>query len=89
MTMTTKRKPSLKQVFNAWLKYNRKSSEAYKAKSYVEQLATQCDAYSTELIEHEGNVYRISINKNIWNNRYEINKIAEVSELPANSSEKD
>ena len=28
--MTIKRKPTLKQVFNAWLKYQKKHSEAYK-----------------------------------------------------------
>lgn len=80
--MTIKRKTTLKQVFNAWLKYNKKSDEAYKAKRYVEELASHCEAYSTELIEHEKNVYRITINKNWWNNNYEIKKIAEVSELP-------
>jgi len=41
------------------------------------------------LIEHEGNVYRISINKNRWDNNYEIKKIAEISELPTNTSGKD
>ena len=86
--MTTKRKPSLKQVFNAWLKYNKKLSETHKAQRYAEQLATQCEAYSTELIEHEGNVYRISINKNRWDNNYKIQKIAEISELPANTNGK-
>lgn len=83
--MTTKRKATLKQVFNAWLKYNKKSNEVYKAKSYVEQLAIQCEPYATELIEHEENVYRITINKNRWDNSYEIKKIAEISELPTSS----
>lgn len=80
--MATKRKPTLKQVFNAWLKYNKKSNEAYKAKRYVDNLATQCEAYSTELIEHEGKVYRVTINKHRWDNSYEIKKIAEASEFP-------
>jgi hypothetical protein len=86
--MATKRKATLKQVFNAWLKYNKKSNEAYKSKRYVEQLAVQCEAYTTELIEHEGNVYRVTINKNRLDNNYEIKKIAEISELPVSSSEK-
>lgn len=80
--MTTKRKTTLKQVFNAWLKYNKKSDEVYKAKRHVEELASQCEAYSTELIEHEKNIYRITINKNRWDNSYEIKKIAEASEFP-------
>jgi len=80
--MAAKRKPTLKQVFNAWLKYNKKSNETYKAKSYVDELANQCEAYSTELIEHEGKVYRVTINKHKWDNNYEIKKIADASELP-------
>lgn len=83
--MTTKRKATLKQVFNAWLKYNKKSDEAYKAKRYVEQLATRCEDYATELIEHEGNVYRVTIKGNRWNGNYEITKIAKISELPINN----
>jgi hypothetical protein len=80
--MVAKRKSTLKQVFNAWLKYNKKSDEAYKAKRYVNDLANQCEPYSTELIEHEGKVYRVTVNKNRWDNNYEIKEIAKASELP-------
>jgi hypothetical protein len=80
--MVTKRKSTLKQVFNAWLKYNKKSDEAYKAKRYVSDLANQCEPCSTELIEHEGKVYRVTIDKNRWDNNYEIKEIAKASELP-------
>jgi hypothetical protein len=86
--MTVKRKPTLKQVFNAWLKYNKKTNESYKAKVHVDSLANQCEAYATELIEHEGIVYRVSINKCRWENSYEIKKIANSSELPTTSSGK-
>ncbi len=80
--MASKRKTTLKQVFNAWLKYNKKSDEAYKAKRHVNDLANQCEPYLTELIEHEGKVYRVTINKNRCDNNYEIKKIAEAFEFP-------
>ena len=83
--MTTKRKVTLKQVFNAWLKYNKKSNEARDAKYHVTTLAGQCKTYSTELIEHEGNVYRVTINST-WE-KYHVEKIAKTSELPTSGKD--
>ena len=83
--MATKRKVTLKQVFNAWLKYNKKSNEARDAKYRVTELADQCEKYSTELIEHEGAVFRVTVN-GTWD-RYQVEKIAKTSELPTRNGE--
>jgi hypothetical protein len=80
--MSNKRKPTLKQIFNAWLKYQKKSEDTYKAKVYAEKLANQVDPYATELLEHEGTVYRISITGNRWGQSYDVKEIAKASELP-------
>ena len=82
--MVAKRKTTLKQIFKAWLSFNKKTNEAHKAKLCLVDLARKCEDYSTELIEHEGNVYRVTINNNRCPN-YQIDKIAEVSELPVKS----
>lgn len=83
--MATKRKATLKQVFNAWLKYNKKSDEAYKAKRYVEQLASQAENYATELITYGDAIYRVTITNHRWSDAYKIEKIAKTSELPTTS----
>jgi hypothetical protein len=82
--MANKRKPTLKQIFNAWVKYQKKCDEKYKAEMFVRDLVTglkEVCIYATELIEHEGYVYRITIT-NSKVGRYEVKRIASVSELP-------
>jgi hypothetical protein len=83
--MTSKRKPTLKQIFNAWIKYQKKSDEKYQAEMFVRDLAKQADLHATELIEYKERVYRITITNNGWWNNYEIKQIASASELPIKS----
>jgi hypothetical protein len=79
--MANKRKPTLKQIFNAWIKYQKKSHEKYKAEMFARDLAKQADLYATELIEYEGRVYRITITYSTWGNNYEVKQIASASEF--------
>ena len=80
--MTIKRKPTLKQVFNAWLKYQKKHSEAYMAKCFVEDLAKKAAFYTTELIEHEEKIYRVTIGGGGYGNPYKVEELARTIELP-------
>jgi len=83
--MANKRKPTLKQIFNAWIKYQKKSNEKYNAEIFARDLAKQADLYATELIEYEGRVYRITITEGPWGNNYEVKQIASASEFPIKS----
>jgi len=81
--MTAKRKPTLNQLFKAWLQYQKKSSEVYKLKWDIEKMAAQMPG-STELIVHEGTVYRISTTKSYAGTaKYDVEKIAEADEIKA------
>jgi len=82
--MKPKRPPTLKQLFNAWLKSQKKDAEAYKLKGYVNNLARKLDNYTTELIEYEEKIYRVTIDKNGYShsNGYKIEVIANTVELP-------
>ena len=79
--MASKRKPTLKQVFNAWIKYQKKCDEKYKAEMFVRDLAKEVCIYATELIEHEGYVYRITITDSRFGS-YEVKRLVSVSEFP-------
>lgn len=79
--MSTKRKPTLKQLFNAWLKAKKKEIEAYRAKCTAGQLAREIDSHVTELIEHEGKLYRITVRKDSYGTDYKVAAIANTVEL--------
>lgn len=79
--MTTKRKPTLKQLFKAWLKYEKKSGEATKLKWDLQDLANKT-TIGTELIVHGNVVYRITTSSSYANQvKYNIERIAYVKEL--------
>ena len=83
--MANKRKPTLKQIFNAWVKYQKKCDEKYKAEMFVRDLVIglkEVCLYATELIEHEGYIYRITITDSKFGS-YEVKRLASVSEFPA------
>jgi hypothetical protein len=80
--MTAKRKTTLKQIFNAWIKYQKKQEETYKAKSAVQDLANKVESYTTELIEYEEEIYRLTIRKSGYCNTYDIHVVAKTTELP-------
>jgi hypothetical protein len=79
--MTTKRKPTLKQLFKAWLKHRQKSNEASRLKWDLDDLANQT-APGTELIVHDGTVYRITT-RNTFGGRinYDVQHVAKAEEL--------
>ena len=81
--MTTKRKPTLKQLFKAWLNYEKKSSEAFKLKWALEDLAKNTIP-GTELIVHDNVVYRITTNssyRGCASANYTVERIAQAEEL--------
>ena len=80
--MSTKRKPTLKQLFNAWLKAKKKETEAYTVKCAASKLAREIDSHVTELIEHEGKLYRITVRKYGYGIDYQVEVIANTVELP-------
>jgi hypothetical protein len=80
--MTAKRKPSLKRIFVAWLNFKKKSNEASRAERVVSDLAHAAEPYVTELIEHEGIIYRVSTDSNRYGIGYQITRVCESSELP-------
>jgi len=82
--MKHKRPPTLKQLFNAWLKSQKKDAEAYKLKCDTNKLAREIDGFTTELIEHEEKIYRITVNKNGYGygNGYKIEVVATAAEFP-------
>lgn len=80
--MSTKRKPTLKQLFNAWLKAKKKETEAYTVKCVANKLAREIDSHATELIEHEEKLYRITVRKYGYGTDYQVEVIANTVELP-------
>ena len=80
--MKHKRPPTLKQLFNAWLKAQKKDAEAFKLKCYINNLARKLDNYTTELIEYEEKIYRVTIDSYSHSNGYKIEVIANTVELP-------
>lgn len=79
-------KPSLRTLFNAWLKLQKKEQEIHKARKHILELATKIHSkspYETVLIDHNGFVYRVSVESTGWyGSGYTVNKIADSSELP-------
>jgi len=80
--MKPKRPPTLKQLFNAWLKSQKKDAEAYKLKCDINKLAREIDNYTTELIEYEEKIYRVTIDSYSHSKGYKIEVIANTVELP-------
>jgi hypothetical protein len=77
--MTTKRKPTLKQLFTAWKKYEKKCNETRKEKWELEVMAKKIDC-STELINDGEYIYRITVT-NYAGAPYKVERIANVNEL--------
>lgn len=79
--MTIKRKPTLKQLFKAWLNYEKKIRETTKLKWDLQDLANKT-TIGTELIVHDNVVYRITTSSGYANQiKYNIERIAYVKEL--------
>jgi hypothetical protein len=78
--MTTKRKPTLKQLFKAWLNYEKKSNETFKLKWALEDLAKNTIP-GTELIVHDNVVYRITTTSSHRGCVYTVERIAQAEEL--------
>jgi hypothetical protein len=76
--VTTKRKPTLKQLFIAWKKYQKKSDELQSIKSELDKLAEQI-SYSSELICDGDYLYRVR-SKGRYG-CYEVEKVASTEEL--------
>jgi len=76
--MTTKRKPTLKQLFSIWKKYQKKSDETWKIKSELDSIAGELD-YSSELIRDGDYVYRVT-SKGRYG-FYEVEQLARADEL--------
>jgi len=79
--MSIKREPTLKQVFNSWLKYRQKETETFKAKRVVQDLAFKITNDATELFEHQGEIYRLTIYKNSCMNTYKVEVIEKADEF--------
>jgi hypothetical protein len=77
--MTTKRKPTLKQLFIAWKKHEKKCNEARKEKWKLESMAKEIGC-STELINDGEYVYRITVT-NQFSFPYKVERIANTDEL--------
>jgi hypothetical protein len=79
--MTTKRKPTLKQLFKAWLKHREKSNEILRLKWNLDDLANQT-APGTELIIHDGTVYRITTQSTFAGRiNYDVQPVVKTEEL--------
>jgi len=79
--MTSKRTPTLKQLFKAWLKYEQKSSEVMHLKWALDDLANKVQPGS-ELIIHGDKVYRITTKPTFGGRiNYDINRIATADEI--------
>ena len=76
--MTTKRKPTIKQLFIAWKKYQKKSDEARCLKNEVDDIAGRI-LYGSELIQDGNYLYRVSAKGRYGS--YEVIKIASTEEL--------
>ena len=79
--MASKRKPTLKQLFKAWLKYKQKCSETTSLKWSLDDLAANVQPGS-ELIVHGENVYRVTATQ-LYGGRvnYDIDRIATSDEI--------
>jgi len=77
--MTTKRKPTLKQLFTAWKKHEKKCEETRKEKWNLESMAKEIGC-STELINDGEYIYRITITNN-YGFPYKVERIAKANEL--------
>lgn len=77
--MTAKRKPTLKQLFNAWKKHKKKCSETRKEEWELEVMAKEIGC-STELINDGEHIYRITIT-NYYGSPYKVERIANADEL--------
>jgi hypothetical protein len=77
----TQKQSTLKQVFNAWVKVQKKKLEVFGLDSKLRDVANKTDP-GTELIEHEDAIYRVSVTSR-WNgsHEYSIEKIADISEV--------
>jgi mRNA-degrading endonuclease RelE of RelBE toxin-antitoxin system len=76
--MATNRKPTLKQLFTAWKKYQKKADELRSIKSELDKLAEQI-SYSSELIRDGDYLYRVR-SKGYYGS-YEIQQVASIEEL--------
>jgi len=77
--MTTKRKPTFKQLFTAWKKHKKKESEVWNEKYAIEKMAKQMEE-GTELINDGESIYRVTVTQG-WNATYKIERIAKAEEL--------
>lgn len=79
--MAAKRKPTLKQLFKAWIKCQQKNTEAMRLKWELDDLANKVEPGS-ELIVHEGKIYRITTRPTFGGRvNYDVNKIADTDEI--------
>lgn len=79
--MTSKRTPTLKQLFKAWLKYQQKSSETMRLKWSLDDLANKVQPGS-ELIVHGENIYRVTARSTFGGRvNYDIDRIATADEI--------
>jgi hypothetical protein len=77
--MTTKRKPTLKQLFTAWKKHQKKCSEARQEKWKLEDMAREIGG-GTELVNDGEYVYRITVSVN-YGAPYTIERLVKTDEL--------
>jgi hypothetical protein len=76
--MTTKRKPTLKQLFTTWKKHQKKSDELQKIKTELDDIASRIE-YSSELIRDGNYLYRVR-SKGRYG-CYEVERVASTEEL--------
>jgi hypothetical protein len=77
--MTTKRKPTLKQLFTAWKKHEKKCNQTRQEKWKLHSMAKEIGC-STELINDGECVYRITIT-NYFSSPFTVERIANIDEL--------
>ena len=76
--MSTKRKPTLKQLFSIWKKHRKKSDELWKIKHELDSIAGKLD-YSSELIRDGDYVYKVTAKGRYGS--YAIEELALANEL--------
>jgi hypothetical protein len=76
--MTTKRKPTLKQLFIAWKKQQKKSDELRKINNELTNMCEQI-GYSNELIRDGDYLYRVRCRGRYGS--YEVEQVASTEEL--------
>jgi len=76
--MAPKRKPTLKQLFALWKKYQKKRDEYYKIKRELDSMAGETP-YNSELINDGEYVYRVCSKARYG--FYEVDQVATVTEL--------